>query len=72
MTYAIVIEIADDDPRVVVFQSKVEAQDFRDLYEKSTDGKWDSDPYWHHYPREPIEALPPAEALSLLRAEVEQ
>lgn len=70
MRYAIVIEQADADPRVVVFDHYDGAKEFRDDYSEMAIGPWDNDPLWHNYPREPQRVLQPHEAIELLRLEV--
>lgn len=65
--YAIVIEQADDEPRVVVFDNEAEADRWRSEYEADTKGLWDSDPEWHNYPRDPIRVLSQVEAIDMLR-----
>ena len=68
--YAVVIEQADRDPRVVTFKYEAEAMRWRDHYEESTNGQWDSDPNWNNYAREPIEILGQVEAIDLLRTDL--
>ncbi len=69
--YAIVIEQADNDPRIVVFPNEAEAQTWRDAYEKATKGQWNSDPMWNHYPREPIATISKEAAMYLLAVDLE-
>jgi hypothetical protein len=69
--YAVVIEQADRDPRVVVFANEDEAMNWRNAYEKATKGQWDSDPSWNHYPREPIATLSKEAAMYLLAVDLE-
>ncbi len=70
--YAIVIEQADNDPRIVVFNHYDGAHDFRLEYSRATGMAWDGDPLWHNYPREPLRVMQPDEALELLRLEVKE
>lgn len=72
MRYAIVIEQADADPRVVAFTTEADATAWRIEYERMTENIWESDPLWHNYPRGAERILQPYEAIELLRLEVEE